>query len=94
MTTITVDTTYTVGAGGDYPSIPAAITAISDYHIQAGVILTIQLLAEDHTITSSVVLSHPYGCQIKICGATPQPLTFDSFVSSSSFGLGLSLIHI
>lgn len=88
MTTYTTDTTFTVGAGGDFTTIKAALDSLLGAIIAYDTIVTLQLLAQDYPITEPIVLAHPYGNRIKIKAAVETTLIFNNIVSLVSNAAG------
>lgn len=78
---ITSSIAYTIP--GDFPNIPACLTALSYRRIAGGATVTINLKAGDFNVTTPIQFSHPDGASIKMMGAAPITLSLTGFVSAS-----------
>lgn len=72
---ISEDTTFTVGAMGDYAGLPEALAALDHYRIATGVTVTLQLEAGTYTFDEALEIQHPDGDRIAILGDVDDPST-------------------
>jgi cell division protein FtsB len=86
---ITKDTTWTIGSGGDYPTVEKAWEAALCVRIIPAATLTLKLLPGTHTLADVWDLTHPDGSSIRILGDRTDVSKVSVAAASGKAGLTL-----
>lgn len=71
---VTTPLELSVGPGGQYPDLHAALEALRPVRIASGGLVRLRLTAGEHVYTTSVTVNHVDGARIRIEGATANPV--------------------